>query len=129
MGEGEAVHLGHRRLLADERREALLLKSALDGADAIRALGMAEGRLMVEASRVSDVKCGHGFFLDKDRCHCRSVIWICLCCCDATPSGAEPCHGVFRFASTTSRSVNPPETTLRLSSAESSELCTMRLFR
>ena len=43
-------HLRHRRLLPDERREPLLLQGALDGADAVGALGMAERRLVIEAA-------------------------------------------------------------------------------
>jgi hypothetical protein len=59
MGEGEALHLGHRRLLADERSEPLLLQGALDGADAVGPFGMTNRRLVVEAGRMGDVERGH----------------------------------------------------------------------
>ena len=63
MGEGEALHLRHRRLLADERGEALLLQGALDGADAVGPFRMPERRLVIEGGRMGDVERGHGAFL------------------------------------------------------------------
>jgi hypothetical protein len=59
MGQGQALHLGHGGLLAQERHEALLLQGALDGADAIGPFRVAERGLVVEGGRVADVERRH----------------------------------------------------------------------
>ena len=53
MGERDRLRLGAQRLLTDEAREALVFQRALDGANAVRPLGVSHRHLMSERSRVA----------------------------------------------------------------------------
>jgi len=64
MRERDHLHRRHRRLLARQRLEFLLLERALDRTQPVRPLRMAHRRQMIEAGRVAEQERGHA---DRDK--------------------------------------------------------------
>ena len=59
MGKRDDLEWRHRRLLARQQLKAFVLQRLLDGAQAVRPLGMAGGRQMVEAGGMGKEESGH----------------------------------------------------------------------
>jgi hypothetical protein len=59
MGTSDRLHLGHGGFLPHQGGEPFLLEGALDSADAVGPLGMAQRGLMIERSRVAKEQGGH----------------------------------------------------------------------
>ena len=59
MRERDHLQARHRRLLARERLEFLMLKRALDRAQTVRPLGMPHRHQVIEASGVAEQERGH----------------------------------------------------------------------
>ncbi len=59
MRQRDRFERGHRRLLARQRLEFLVLERALDRAQPVGPLGMPHRRQMIEAGRMAEQQCGH----------------------------------------------------------------------
>ena len=92
VAERDDLERRHRRLLARQHLEPLVLQRLLDGAQAIRPLGMAERGEVIEAGGMAEEEGGHWLLLT-----CQGA--DANCAVIARESGRSSNHGIGDFVS------------------------------